>query len=70
MAILLATGLAFVFELKADREFELLNRVNDDEPVQVIRNGHPAQVPRKDVVVGDVVIINTGNEIPADGKAA
>ncbi len=68
MAILLATGLAFVFELKADREFELLNRVNDDEPVQVIRNGHPAQVPRKDVVVGDVVIINTGNEIPADGR--
>ncbi|MDE5655893.1 MAG: calcium-translocating P-type ATPase, PMCA-type [Muribaculaceae bacterium] len=68
MAILLATGLAFVFELKADREFELLNRVNDDEPVQVIRNGHPAQVSRKDVVVGDVVIINTGNEIPADGR--
>ena len=68
MAILLATGLAFVFELKADREFELLNRVNDDEPVQVIRNGHPAQVPRKDVVVGDVVIINPGNEIPADGR--
>nr|MDE6126486.1 haloacid dehalogenase [Muribaculaceae bacterium] len=68
MAIILATGLAFVFELKADREFSLLNRVNDDEPVQVIRDGHPTQVPRCDIVVGDIVIINTGEEIPADGQ--
>lgn len=67
IAILLATGLAFVFELKADREFALLNQVNDDEPVQVIRNGHPTEVPRKDVVTGDVVIVTTGSEIPADG---
>ena len=68
MAILLATGLAFVFELKADREFELLNKVNDDEPVQVIRSGHAMQIPKKDVVVGDLVILNTGEEIPADGE--
>ncbi len=67
IAILLATGLAFIFELKADREFELLNRVNDDEPVQVIRCGHAMQIPKKDVVVGDLVILNTGEEIPADG---
>ncbi len=68
MAILLATGLAFYFEMKADREFELLNRVNDDEPVQVIRNGGNAmQVPKKDVVVGDIVILGTGEEVPADG---
>ena len=67
MAILLATGLAVVFELKAGREFDLLNRVNDDEPVQVIRDGAPVQVPRRDVVVGDIVILNTGEEIPADG---
>lgn len=67
MAILLATGLAFVFELKAGREFDLLNRVNDDEPVQVIRDGAPVQVPRRAVVVGDIVILNTGEEIPADG---
>lgn len=67
MAILLATGLAFVFELKAGREFDLLNRVNDDEPVQVIRDGAPVQVPRRDVVVADIVILNTGEEIPADG---
>ncbi|MDE5643220.1 MAG: calcium-translocating P-type ATPase, PMCA-type [Muribaculaceae bacterium] len=68
IAILLATGLAFIFELKADKEFSLLNQVNDDEPVQVIRNGHAMQVPRKDIVVGDIVILNTGNEVPADGE--
>ena len=68
MAIILATGLAFYFENKADREFQLLNQVNDEEPVQVIRNGNPISVPRKDVVVGDVVILNTGEEVPADGK--
>ncbi|MDE7109078.1 MAG: haloacid dehalogenase, partial [Muribaculaceae bacterium] len=68
IAILLATGLAFIFELKADKEFALLNQVNDDEPVQVIRNGNATQVPRKDVVVGDIVILNTGEEVPADGE--
>ncbi len=68
MAILLATGLAFIFEFKADREFEILNKVNDDEPVQVIRNGNPIQVPKKDIVVGDIVILNTGDEVPADGQ--
>ena len=68
IAILLATGLAFVFELKADREFALLNQVNDDEPVQVIRNGNAMQVSKKDVVVGDIVILNTGEEVPADGE--
>ena len=68
IAILLATGLAFVFELKADKEFALLNQVNDDEPVQVVRNGNAMQVPKKDVVVGDIVILNTGEEVPADGE--
>lgn len=68
IAILLATGLAFVFELKADKEFALLNQVNDDEPVQVIRNGNAMQIARKDVVVGDIVILNTGEEVPADGE--
>ena len=68
IAILLATGLAFYFEYRADREFDLLNQVNDDEPVQVIRDGHAAEVPRRDIVVGDIVVINTGNEIPADGR--
>ncbi len=68
MAIILATGLAFIFELKADREFEILNKVNDDEPVQVIRDGNVIAIPKKDVVVGDIVILNTGEEIPADGE--
>ena len=68
IAILLATGLAFIFELKADKEFALLNQVNDDEPVQVIRNGNATQVPKKDIVVGDIVILNTGEEVPADGE--
>jgi len=68
IAILLATGLSFIFELKADKEFELLNQVNDEEPVQVIRSGHTTQVPKKDVVVGDIVVLNTGEEVPADGQ--
>ncbi len=68
VAILLATGLAFYFEMKAEGEFSLLNRVNDDEPVQVVRDGNTTTVPRRDVVVGDIVILNTGDEIPADGR--
>lgn len=68
VAILLATGLAFIFEVKADREFAILNQVNDDEPVQVIRGGNTVQIPKRDVVVGDIVLVTTGEEIPADGK--
>lgn len=68
VAILLATGLAFYFELKADKEFAILNQVNDDELVEVIRNGNATQIPKKDVVVGDIVIINTGAEVSADGE--
>ena len=68
IAILLATGIGFIFELRADKEFELLNQVNDDEPVQVIRNGHSVQIPKREVVVGDIVVLNTGNEVPADGE--
>ena len=67
IAILLATGMAFLFEVKADKEFAILNQVNDEEPVMVIRNGRRQQVPKCDVVVGDIVLINTGDEIPADG---
>ncbi len=67
LAVVLATGLAFIFETKADREFDILNKVNDDEPVRVIRNGQSQQIPKRDVVAGDVVIIGTGDEIPADG---
>lgn len=68
IAILLATGLGFYFEMKADKEFEILNKVNDDEPVEVIRDSHATRIPKKDVVVGDIVLLDTGQEIPADGK--
>ncbi len=68
VAILLATGLAFYFELQADKEFNILNQVNDDEPVEVIRNGNATQIPRRDVVVGDIVILGTGEEVAADGE--
>lgn len=67
VAIFLATVIGFVFEMKADKEFAVLNQVNDDEPVEVIRNGTATSIPKKDVVVGDLVILNTGQEIPADG---
>lgn len=68
VAVLLATGLSFYFEQRADREFAILNKVNDDEPVRVMRNGHTAELPKKNIVVGDIVIVETGNEVPADGK--
>ena len=68
MAIILATGLAFIFEAKADREFAILNQVNDEEPVRVIRSGNTIEIPKRDVVVGDIVILNTGDEVPADGQ--
>jgi len=68
IAIFLASGLAFYFEHKADKEFDLLNQVNDDEPVQVIRDGNVTEIPKKDVVTGDCVILSTGNDIPADGE--
>lgn len=68
VAILLATGLSFYFELIADKEFSILNQVNDDEPVKVIRNGNTIEIPKRDVVVGDLVILSTGDEVPADGE--
>ena len=67
VAILLATGLSFYFEMKADQEFAVLNQVNDDELVEVIRNSNTTKAPRKDIVVGDLVVLNTGDEVPADG---
>jgi Ca2+-transporting ATPase len=68
VAILLATGLAFIFEQKANKAFQILNQVNDDELVEVMRNGVTTTIPRKEIVVGDIVFINTGDEIPADGE--
>lgn len=66
MAIILATGISFIAEVKAEREFEVLNQVNDDEPVTVVRNGGATRIAKKDVVVGDIIVISAGDEIPAD----
>lgn len=66
-AILLATSVAFYFELKANKQFEILNQVNDDIHYKVIRNGQVTQVLKKEIVVGDIVILETGEEVPADG---
>lgn len=68
VAIGLATTLAFIFEQRANKAFKILNQVNDDELVEVMRNGCMTTIPRKEVVVGDIVMLNTGDEIPADGE--
>lgn len=66
-AIILASGVGFFFEVKANKAFDVLNTVNDDIQVKVIRNGNICEVSRKDVVVGDIVVLETGEEVPADG---
>lgn len=67
IAVLLATTLAFLNEFKANREFDILNQVNDDVPIKVVRDGQMCAVPRKDIVVGDLVFVEAGEEVPADG---
>lgn len=67
-AIFLATGVAFWFEMDANKKFDILNQVNDDVMIKVIRNGNLQEVPKKDIVVGDIVLLETGEEIPADGE--
>ena len=66
VALLLATGVAFFLERNNEKTFQSLNEVNDDTLVKVIRNDHVSQVPRRDIVVGDIVILETGEEVPAD----
>ncbi len=67
-AIVLATCVGFLFEWDAQRRFRRLNRVSDDVPVTVLRDGAMQRVPRRDVVVGDVVVIESGETVPADGQ--
>ena len=67
LAILLATSLGFVNELRASREFDVLNQVSDDNATKVIRGGTYITVPRRDLVVGDVLLLEAGDEVPADG---
>ena len=59
IAILLATGLAFFFEERANKAFSILNKVDDDELVEVMRNGNTTNVPKREIVVGDIVLLNT-----------
>ncbi len=67
-AIFLATGVGFWFELDANRKFELLNQMNEEVLYKVIRGGHVREVVKKELVVGDIVILETGEEVPADGE--
>ena len=67
VAIILATGIGFAFEVSANRKFDILNQIGDEAPVKVVRNHHIIEIPKRDVVVGDIILLNTGDEIPADG---
>ena len=67
LAILLATVVGFLFEMSAAKKFDILNQVNDDLPVKVVRGGHIVEIPKREVVVGDIIMLNAGDEIPADG---
>ncbi len=66
VAILLSTGIAFFNEYRSSREFDILNATRDDMAVKVIRDGHPASVPSRDIVVGDLILLEAGDAIPAD----
>ncbi|MBI5904918.1 MAG: calcium-translocating P-type ATPase, PMCA-type [Deltaproteobacteria bacterium] len=68
VAILLSTLISFFSEYRANREFDLLNRSRDDVPVRVVRDGNVTTVPRRDVVPGDAVLLEAGEEVPADGS--
>ncbi|MDO9549920.1 MAG: calcium-translocating P-type ATPase, PMCA-type [Methanoregula sp.] len=67
LAILLATGIAFFNEYRSSKEFDILNAHRDDMGVKAIRDGHPTSVPARDIVVGDLIILEAGDAIPADG---
>ena len=67
IAIVLATLVGFLVEVNANKKFRLLNQTDDHVKVKVMRDGHITQVPRCDIVVGDIVILETGEKIPADG---
>ena len=68
VASILATSIAYFLEKKNEKTFQSLNQTNDDTLVKVYRNGHLCQVPRMDIVVGDIVKLDTGEEVPADGE--
>ena len=67
LAIFFATAVGFYFERDATKKFAILNAIGEEQPVKVRRNGHVQEIARKDVVVGDLIFLETGDEIPADG---
>ena len=67
VAIILATGIGFAFEVSANRKFDILNQIGDETAVKVVRNKQITEIPKKEVVVGDIILLNTGDEVPADG---
>lgn len=68
VAVFLATTVGFYFERDAAKKFNLLTALSEEQPVKVRRNGKVKEIPRHDVVVGDVVLVEVGDEVPADGK--
>ncbi|ELR97109.1 calcium-translocating P-type ATPase, PMCA-type [Gloeocapsa sp. PCC 73106] len=68
VAILLATLVAFINEYNANKEFDILNQTNNSEPIEVLRNGNFTTIPKQDLVVGDLAVLETGQEIPGDGE--
>ena len=68
VAVLLATTVAHILESQNEKTFQSLNEVNDDTLVRVIRNNNVCQVPRKDIVVGDIILLSAGEEVPADAE--
>ena len=67
LAIFLATTVGFIFEMDAARKFDMLTALNEEQKVKVVRNGVVCLIKRREIVVGDTVIVETGDEIPADG---
>ncbi len=70
LAVLFATTVGFYFERDAAKKFDVLTALGEEQPVKVVRDGRPQQIARREVVVGDVVLVETGDEIPADGILA
>lgn len=68
LAIFLATTVGFYFELDAAKKFNVLTAMNDDQPVKVRREGKVTEIPRREVVVGDIIIVEPGDEVPADAR--
>lgn len=68
LAIFLATGIGFYFERDAARKFDVLIAIGEEQAVKVVRDGRVREIARRDVVVGDVVVLEVGDEVPADGR--